>query len=107
MEVLDEFSKTLLVFPVLECIMLTTPPFLQNWHWPNAFRAALEDRLNHLRTLKDLTGSKDLPFTVLENCKCPHRHLTICSPNPRSTLEDYEVWYSTCGDLIGCSELLT
>ena len=70
MEVLDEFAKTLLMFPVLECIMLTSPPFLQDWHWPNVFRGALEDRLN-LRTLKELhlTGSKDLPFTVLENCK--------------------------------------
>src|SRR5260221_4092495 len=42
---LDEFANLLLMFPVLECIMLTSSEEFP-WDWPDAFRTALEDRLH-------------------------------------------------------------
>jgi len=65
---LHEFAKTLLMFPLLECIMLTSENRV--WHWSDAFRAALEDRLN-LPTVKEIhfVGGKDFPFSLLDACK--------------------------------------
>ena len=66
-QLLDAFAKTMLKFPILECIMLTTPK-AQAWHWSDVFRMALEDRLS-LPTLKELhiTGSKAFPMSLLDN----------------------------------------
>jgi hypothetical protein len=68
-DVFDKFAKTLLMFPLLECIMLTTPE-RPGWYWSPDFRAAIEDRLN-LPTLQELhlVGSEDFPFSLLNNCK--------------------------------------
>ena len=65
---LDEFSKTLLMFPGLECIMLTSKNRV--WYWSDAFRVALEDRLN-LPTMREIhfVASKDFPFSLLHICK--------------------------------------
>jgi hypothetical protein len=68
---LDEFAPTLLMFPVLECVMLTLSDARSDtWSWSNAFRTALEDRLK-LSTFKEihLTGSKGFPFSILDHCK--------------------------------------
>jgi len=67
---LRKFAKTLLMFPLLECIMLRTFSGLQ-WSCPDFFRAALEDRLN-LPTVRELhlTGSRDGDVSSLfEICK--------------------------------------
>jgi len=66
---LDDFANTLLMFPLLECIMLTTPKN-RIWHWPDVFRAALKDRLN-LPTVKDVQfeGNQEFPFSLIGNCK--------------------------------------
>ena len=68
-EQLDDFAETLLLFPSLECIMLTTPKG-RMWEWPDIFRAALEDRLG-LPTVKEvhLVGSQEFPFSLIGNCK--------------------------------------
>ena len=65
---LDEFAETLLVFPVLECIRLTTPNWV--WYWPDAFRAALEDRL-HLASITEVhfVGTWNFPPSLLDSCK--------------------------------------
>src|SRR6266540_2900706 len=64
---LDEFAKTLPMFPVLECIILTAS-IHREWYWSGAFRAALEDRLN-LPTVKEvhLAGHSDYPSSLLDN----------------------------------------
>jgi hypothetical protein len=69
MEQLDKFADTLLLFPFLECIMLTTSKS-HHWYWPDDFRAALEDRLK-LPTVKEvhLIGYQDYPFSLIGNCK--------------------------------------
>jgi hypothetical protein len=65
---LDEFAETLLMFPFLQCIILTTSK-KRAWHWPKGFRAALEDRLN-LPTVKEvhMVGRQDSPFALIGNC---------------------------------------
>ena len=64
---LDEFAKTLRLFPVLECITLTTS-INREWYWSGAFRAALEGRLN-LPTVKEvrLAGDSRFPSSLLDN----------------------------------------
>ncbi len=66
---LDDFASTLLMFPLLKCIMLTTPKN-RIWDWPDVFRAALEDRFN-LPTVKEvhLVGNQESPFLLIGNCK--------------------------------------
>ena len=66
---LDEFAETLLLFPLLKRIILTTPKQWM-WNWPNVFRAALEDRLR-LPTVKEvhLVGYQNLPFKLIGKCK--------------------------------------
>ena len=68
-EHLDEFAKTLLMFPVLECIMLNTSK-KRICSWPDVFRAALEDRLN-LPTLKEvhIVGNQESPCSLIDNRK--------------------------------------
>jgi hypothetical protein len=65
----DDFAETLLLFPLLECIILTTPKS-RMWEWPDVFRAALEERLS-LPTVKDVhfVGNQDVPFSLIGNCK--------------------------------------
>ena len=64
---LNEFATTLLMFPALKCIMLTTD---LNWSEADMFRAALEDRIN-LPTIKEvhLAGRQILPLSSLDSCK--------------------------------------
>ena len=66
---LDGFAKTLLMFPVLECIMLNTSR-RRICSWPDIFRAALEDRLN-LPTLKEvhIVGNQESPCSLIDNRK--------------------------------------
>ena len=66
---LDEFAETLLMFPFLECIILTTSK-RHVWSWPDVFRAALQDRLN-LPTVKEvhIVGKQYSPFSLIGNCK--------------------------------------
>jgi len=68
-EQLEEFAETLLLFPSLECIILSTPK-IRFWEWPDNFRAALEDRLK-LPTVKEVhfVGNQGLPFSLIGNCK--------------------------------------
>jgi len=68
---LDKFANTLLMFPLLECIMLTSRKFERAiWYWSDAFQTALRDRLN-LPTIKEIRfiGSKKFPFSFLDACK--------------------------------------
>ncbi len=64
---LDRFSKTLLRFPVLECIVLDTSN-KRSFCWPDNFQAALKDRLG-LPTVKGLQiiGNQDSPCPLMEN----------------------------------------
>ena len=66
---LDRFAKTLLRFPVLECIVLDTPN-KRSFCWPDDFQAALKDRLR-LPTVKGLqiVGNQDFPCPLMDNCK--------------------------------------
>ena len=66
---LDRFAKTLLKFPILECIVLNTSK-KRLFCWPTVFRAALEDRLC-LPTLKELhiVGNQELPCPLIDNHK--------------------------------------
>lgn len=66
---LDDFAVTLRMFPLLECIILSTSKN-RMWCWPDVFRAALEDRLS-LPTVKEvhLIGNQDFPFSLIGNCK--------------------------------------
>ena len=66
---LDKFAKTLLMFPVLECIILKTSK-KRLCSWPDVFRAALEDRLN-LPTLKEIhiVGNQEFPCSLIDNRK--------------------------------------
>lgn len=65
---LDEFANLLLMFPVLECIRLTSGEEF-SWYWPDAFRTALEDRL-HLSTVEEvhIRGVRDFPLSLFDNC---------------------------------------
>ena len=66
---LDDFAETLLMFPLLECIILSTPKN-QMWRWPKVFRAALEDRFS-LPTVREahIVGCQDLPFSFIGDRK--------------------------------------
>ena len=66
---LDDFAKTLLMFPVLECIILETSN-KRLCSWPDLFRAALEDRLS-LPTLKEvhIVGNQESPCSLIHNRK--------------------------------------
>ena len=64
---LDNFAKTLLLFPALKCIELETSK-KRPFSWPDVFRAALEDRLS-LPILKELhiVGNQDFPCSLIDN----------------------------------------
>ena len=68
MDASDDFATTLLMFPALQSILLTSSENV--WHWSAHFQAALEDRLN-LSTLEEihLMGGDNFPFSLLEKCK--------------------------------------
>jgi hypothetical protein len=53
---LNNFAQTLLLFPVLECIKLTTSNTRSIFSWPDVFSAALDDRL------KALSETRTSPF---------------------------------------------
>jgi len=65
---LDEFANLLLMFPVLECIMLISLND-SRWDLPDAFRAALEDRLN-LPTITEahIEDVKGFSLSLFDNC---------------------------------------
>jgi hypothetical protein len=58
---LNNFAQTLFLFPVLECIKLTTSNTRSIFSWPDVFSAALDDRLS-LPTLKALSETRTSPF---------------------------------------------
>jgi hypothetical protein len=66
---LDGFAETLLMFPFLESIILVTSK-TRVWYWPDAFRAALEDRLK-LPTVKEvhIVGKQGSPFSLIGKCE--------------------------------------
>ena len=61
----DDFAKTLLLFPKLECIILLATEDL--WHWPNVFQATLKEHLN-VPTVKKLhiAGGIAFPLFLLD-----------------------------------------
>ncbi len=67
MKLLDEFANTLLMFPVLECIILTYS-MDYDMEFPDVFQAALVDRLS-CPTVKELhlegLGGQRIPFSYL------------------------------------------
>lgn len=67
-DIFDKFAKTLLMFPVLECITLMTPDRYAAWYWSTRFQAALEDRLN-LPTMREVhfVGGQGVPYSFLGN----------------------------------------
>ena len=67
LKVLHEFQKTLLMYPVLECVMLKATPNGRLWHLSDSFRVALE-RLVNLPTVKEV-HFVDFPLSLLDNCK--------------------------------------
>ena len=64
----EDFAKTLLLFPKLECIILVSTQDL--YIWPGFFQATLEERLN-LPTVKKLVieGGIAFPLFLLDKCK--------------------------------------
>jgi hypothetical protein len=78
-QLLDEFAQTLLVLPVLECVMLVSKGNGYEWYWSEAFQAALEDRLK-LPTVKEihLECGHDFPLSILDNLNCKNiKNLTL------------------------------
>jgi hypothetical protein len=67
---LDGFADTLLRFPVLECVVITSPNYDSWCNWSDVFRAALEDRLR-LPTVKEvhLRGIARIPISLFDNLK--------------------------------------
>jgi hypothetical protein len=74
---LDGFADTLLRFPLLECVVLTSPDYDIWCDWSDVFRAALEDRLR-LPTVKEvhLRGIARIPISFFDNLKSA-KHLSL------------------------------
>lgn len=78
----DKFPKTLLMFPLLECIMLKTPGQYLQWYWSADFQAALENRLN-LPTMKEVhfMGTEHFPYSLFNHSK-NIKHLSLSGSFP-------------------------